>query len=129
MTAAGVAIDVHLQRTLKVGNDLVEFVGAQEKGLAGGFGVGVRTDDDFFEDMDDVFDALHEERAHRVDIEIERPDEWAKTIEADGVQVVIGMEGVIDAVGDDGVELSAVLAAKGIFVGTVGDTLDFRLFD
>ena len=40
-------------------------------------------DDDFFDDMNDVVDALHEEHAHGIDIEIERPDEGMEAVEAE----------------------------------------------
>ena len=129
MSTAGIAIDVDLQRTLKVGHAFVEFVGTNLKSLAGGFGIGIGADDDFFDDVDDVFDALHEEHAHGVDVEIERPDERMQAVEADGVDVVFAMEGVIDAVLGDSVELAAVLLPKGIFVGTAAGTFKFRLFD
>ena len=68
LVAAGVAIDLNLHAVW------IEGAGALVEGLARQFGIGVGQND-FVKNVDHVTDALDEEHAHGIDVEIERPDE------------------------------------------------------
>ena len=88
LIAAGVAIEFHGERTLPYGHPGVMDHGALKKKLTGGLGMGFGFNDNFFEHMDGVFDFLHQEHAHRVDVEIERPDEGPHNVEVERFDVI-----------------------------------------
>lgn len=70
LIAAGIAIDFDGEGAIAR-----ERFGAFEEGLAGGVGIGVGLDDDFIKHVDAIAAALHEQHAHGIDVEIERPDD------------------------------------------------------
>jgi len=81
LVAAGVAKDVNLHGPPGHGDHAVIDLNAFEKRVAGSGGVGVG-EDDFVEDVDFiVIGALHEEHAHGVDVEVDRPDDRAAELE------------------------------------------------
>ena len=65
----------------------VESVETGHGGFAGALGIGVGLEDDFVEDPDCVADALEEEHAHGIDVEIEGPDDGIVRVEGDGLDV------------------------------------------
>ena len=104
--------------------------GALKKGTTGVFGgAGVGADDDFFEDMDIVTMFLHEEHAHRVNIEIERPDERQGRFETNFEDVCFEIEGEIGTVVADGGELGFKFAAEDVGIHFAAGGFELGLLD
>jgi len=70
LIAAGIAIDLHCK-----GASAGERLGALIEGLAGSLGIGVGLDYDFIKNINAVTATLHEQHAHGINVEIERPND------------------------------------------------------
>ena len=128
LIAARVGVDVDVEGHVVPGNLLDEGLGSFEEGLAGGLGVGVGQND-FIDDMQDVVNALDEEHAHWVDIEIDGPHEWIVRFEFDVTEMKGAIKGVVDAVTGDGGEFSTVLLTERSGVHLTGGALEFVMID
>jgi len=124
LVAAGIAINMDGDGALRAGNAFINGFDALEKSLAGGFGIGVG-ENDFVKDVDHIVDALHEEHAHGVDIEIEGPDDGIFAFEQDGDDVAGAVEGVIDAMAAGANEFGVEFLGEGVGVELAGGGVDF----
>ncbi len=129
LIAAGVAVDFDFERALMVGHGLGQLESAFVKGLAGGFGVGGGFNDDLFENVNGVGDALHKEHTHGIDVEIERPDERMQIFKAEFANVSGAIKGVVDAIEVMGGESGFKFLAVGFRIELAGGTHEFVVSD
>jgi hypothetical protein len=123
LITAGIAIDFDM-------NDPFggEGLHALMKGLTSSLSVGVGFENDFVEHVNGFVKALHEEHAHGIDVEIDRPDKRRIGLEFDGSQMDGAIKGIVDAMaagsGESGFKFLAVRV--GIELSSGGGKLDGR---
>ncbi len=99
MAAAGIAVNFYGEGALEAGELPIERLGTFVEELAGGLSRGFGLDDQLIKNVDVFANALQEEHAHGIDVEIERPDEGIGRSELDGLHVAGRIKGMIDAMG------------------------------
>ncbi len=126
LMAGGVAVDLDLENSVgatdrfEVGFDVLDEDSASFLGSAA-----VGANSDFGEDIDVVVNSLHDEHAHGIDVEIDRPDERGGEFEVGVADVGFAVEREIGAVLPDGGELGFEFLAVGIGVGGAADGFQF----
>ncbi len=90
-----------------------------EKGFAGLSRIRV-FENDLIEDVDHIFDALNEEHAQGIDVEIEGPGERAHGIEGDGLDVGVAIERIVDAAMTDAGELGLIFLKECLGIELLG---------
>ncbi len=128
LVAAGVAVDFDIEGALVGGDQFVLRGKAVQKRRTGFFGVAA-FENDFVEDMNDVADALSDEHAHGIDVEVDGPNEGAHVIELEGLDVGFAIEGVVDLVAAAADELAFELLAERVGIEMGGRMGNFGGFD
>ncbi len=115
LMATGIAIDLELDSSV-----ITEGLGALEERLACLDGIGVGLEDDFVENVNLFGMALHEERTHGIDVEIDGPDERKKLGVVYLPNVDSAVECIIDTVQASAFEGGFKLLAEGLPVEIAG---------
>ena len=84
---------------------------------------------DLIENVDAIVYALHEEHAHRVDVEIDGPYERMVNLKADRLEVDGGIESVVDAIAAGTGELGFKFLAIRLGIELAGCAAEFLVID
>ncbi len=129
LVAAGISVDVQCQWEVMGGDETVEEVETLDDGFAGAEGIGIGLENDFVEDIDGLANALQQEHAHGIDIEINRPDDGIVGIKGDRLHVLGWIEGIVGAIAGGGGEFGFEFLAEGIGIEFMGGGGEFGGID
>lgn len=129
LVAAGISVDVQCQWEVMGGDETVEEVETLDDGFAGAEGIGIGLENDFVEDIHSLANALQQEHAHGIDIEIDRPDDGIVGIKRDRLHVLGWIEGIVGAIAAGGGEFGFEFLAEGSGIEFMGGGGEFGGID